>query len=242
MVFKCIIPAGGKGTRLHPYTEEVPKPLVEVAGKPLLHYTFKTLKQLKIKDIILVNGYKAHMIEEYVEKHAKDFNAVCVTQKENEMLGIPSAIISAEKEIDDDFIMLLPDFIFVENMTYILRKHKATKADSTLVLDKGKPLINCCSCRLEGDVITAITMNDGTPKSMHEYLVYGMDVHKQDFIDSCKKLKVSARGQYEIVQAYVDRLNEGKKLVGIPAKKKAFHITAPRDKEEFEKMLKEKKE
>ncbi len=238
MVLKCIIPAGGKGTRLRPYTEEVPKPLVEVAGKPLLHYTFQTLKKMKVRDIILVNGYKSHMIEEYVEKHAKEFNAVCITQKEHEMLGLPSAMISAEKEIDDDFIMVLPDFIFVEDMNYVLKKHKATNADSTLVLDKGKPLINCCSCKVEGDRITAITMNDGSPKSMHEYLVYGMDIHKPDFIDSCKKLKLSARGQYEIVQAYIDRLNEGKKLVGVPAKKKAYHITAPQDKKEFEALQK----
>src|SRR3989344_3064849 len=164
MVFKCIIPAGGKSTRLHPYTEEVPKPLVEVAGKPLLYYTLQTLKKLNVRDIILVNGYKAHMIEEYVEKHAKDFNAVCITQKEHEMLGLPSAMISAEKEIDDDFIMLLPDFIFMEDMNYVIKKHKATNADSTLVLDKGKPLINCCSCNLEEDNITAITMNNGSPK------------------------------------------------------------------------------
>ncbi|MEK6862114.1 MAG: sugar phosphate nucleotidyltransferase, partial [Nanoarchaeota archaeon] len=219
MVLKCVIPAGGKGTRLRPYTEEIPKPLVEVAGKPLLYCTLQTLKKLKVKDIILVNGYKAEMIEDYIEKNAKDFNAVCITQKEEEMLGLPSTIISAEKEIDDDFIILLPDFIFVEDMNYVIQKHQQTKSDSTIVLAKGIPWINCGSFKLEGDFITAINLNDGTPKTMHEYLAYGMDVQKPDFIDSCKKLKLSKRNQLEIVEAYISRLNEGKKLVGVPAKK-----------------------
>jgi dTDP-glucose pyrophosphorylase len=236
MALKCIIPAGGKGTRLRPFTEIVPKPLVEVNGQPLLHYTFQTLKKLKIKDIILVNGFKADMIESYVEKNAKDFNAVCITQKEEEMLGLPSALISAEKEINDDFVMLLPDFIFLEDMNYVIKKHKQLKADSTIVLSKGMPNINCGSFKLEGDYIKQISMNDGTKKNMHEYLALGMDVQKPDFIDSCKKLKLSKRGQYEIVDAYTDRLKEGKKLIGIPAKMKSYHITAPQDKLEFENL------
>ena len=237
MVLKCIIPAGGKGTRLRPYTEEVPKPLVEVAGKPLLYYTLQTLKKLKVKDIILVNGYKAEMIEDYIEKEAKDFNAVCITQKEEEMLGLPSAIISAEKEIEDDFIMLLPDFIFLEDMNYIIKKHQQLRSDSTIVLFKGTPLVNCGSFKLEGDFIKAISLNDGTPKTMYEYLAYGMDVQKPDFIDSCKALKLSKRDQLEIVEAYISRLNEGRKLIGVPARKQAFHITSHKDKEDFEKSM-----
>lgn len=236
MTLKCVIPAGGKGTRLRPYTEEIPKPLVEVAGKPLLYYTLKTLEKLKVKDIILVNGYKAEMIEEYIEKEAKDFNVVCITQKEEEMLGFPSAIISAEKEINDDFVILLPDFIFIEDMNYAVKKHFNNKADTTIVLFKDTPLINCGSFKLEGDFITAINLNDGTPKTMHEYLAYGMDVQKQDFIDSCKELKPSKRGQLEIVEAYMNRLNEGKRLVGVPAIKMSYHITSPQDKEEFERL------
>lgn len=238
MVLKCIIPAGGKGTRLRPYTEEVPKPLVEVAGKPLLYYTLETLKRLKVRDIILVNGYKAHMIEEYLTQHAKDFNAVCVTQKEHEMLGLPSTMISAEKEIDDDFIMLLPDFIFVEDMSYVVKHHYANKADSTIVLAQGTPLIHCGSFQLTKQRITAINYNDGSPKTMHPYLAYGMDIQKPDFIDSCKKLKVSKRGQYEIVDAYINRLQEGRVLTGAIASAKAFHITTPTDKKEFEEWIK----
>jgi|SRR3989344_2375366 len=235
MVLKCIIPAGGKGTRLRPYTETIPKPLVEVNGKPLLYYTLQTLKKLNIKDIILVNGYKAEMIEEYTEKNAKDFNVINITQKENEMLGLPSTMISAENEIDDDFVMLLPDFIFTEDMSYVIKKHKQLMSEGTTVLAKGKPLINCGSFRLEGDLIKEISMNDGTPKTMHENLALGMDVQKPDFIDTCKKLKLSKRGQYEIVDAYIHRIKEGKKLVGVVAKAKSYHITAPQDKLEFEK-------
>ena len=237
MVLKCLIPAGGKGIRLRPYTEEVPKPLVEVGGKPLLDYTLQTLRYLGIKDLIFVNGSKSHMIEAYAEKISPEFNSVCITQKPQEMLGFSSTFLSAEKEIDDDFVMLLPDFIFVEDMSYVLKKFYQLKADSAIVLRKGTPWMHCGSFDLHGDIVRDIIIHDGSPQLMYSHLAYGMDVHKPDFIDSCKRLKSSKRGEYEIISAYKHRLTEGKKFIGVEALQKAHHISSFEDKLAFEQIF-----
>ena len=67
----AIILAGGKGTRLRPITDCIPKALVSVGGKPILEWQVIMLAKSGIKDIIIATGYKSDLIEDYVR--AKDF-------------------------------------------------------------------------------------------------------------------------------------------------------------------------
>jgi len=68
---KIIILAGGFGTRLSEYTEEIPKPMVTVGGRPLLWHIMKIYASFKHKDFYLALGYKAETIKEYfLQYHA----------------------------------------------------------------------------------------------------------------------------------------------------------------------------
>lgn len=60
-----VILAGGKGTRLGPLTKEIPKPVVEVHGKPFLYWLIKHYVAQGFTDIVVSTGYKAEVIEEY---------------------------------------------------------------------------------------------------------------------------------------------------------------------------------
>lgn len=62
---RAIILAAGEGTRLRPYTEDRPKCLVELAGRPLLDWQIGSLKAAGIQDIVLVTGYLAEQVEAY---------------------------------------------------------------------------------------------------------------------------------------------------------------------------------
>jgi UDP-N-acetylglucosamine diphosphorylase / glucose-1-phosphate thymidylyltransferase / UDP-N-acetylgalactosamine diphosphorylase / glucosamine-1-phosphate N-acetyltransferase / galactosamine-1-phosphate N-acetyltransferase len=61
---QCVILAAGKGTRLRPLTDNLPKPLVKVVGKPLLDHIVEAFPSA-IKEIIIVTGYRGDMIREY---------------------------------------------------------------------------------------------------------------------------------------------------------------------------------
>src|SRR3989338_1674859 len=68
---KALILAGGKGTRLRPLTDKIPKGLVEVQGKTLTEWIFELLKKYGIRDVILSTGYLSEKMREYFTDGSK---------------------------------------------------------------------------------------------------------------------------------------------------------------------------
>ena len=64
---QAVLMAGGKGTRLSSVTRDIPKPMVQIDGKPLLEHQIDNLKECGITDIILVTGYLGDIIEDYFQ-------------------------------------------------------------------------------------------------------------------------------------------------------------------------------
>jgi glucose-1-phosphate thymidylyltransferase len=77
---KVIIPLAGKGTRLRPHTYVTPKPLLRVAGKPVMSYILDQLKQLGVEEIVFITGYLKERIEEYIRTEYPDFTSHFVEQ------------------------------------------------------------------------------------------------------------------------------------------------------------------
>ena len=65
MKMKLLIGAGGIGERLKPLTNDIPKPMVSICGKPVLQHTVEWAKKYGIKEIVMLNGYKSEKIIEY---------------------------------------------------------------------------------------------------------------------------------------------------------------------------------
>ena len=62
---EAIILCGGKGERLRPITNSVPKPLVKINNKPILHYVIEHLKQFEIGNFNIAGGYKSSVLKKY---------------------------------------------------------------------------------------------------------------------------------------------------------------------------------
>ena len=88
---KAVILAGGFGKRLKPLTDDRPKPLVEVLGKPILEWQLKWLRSHGITDIIICTGYKKEMIMNYVGSGSK-FDVNVKYAVEEEPLGTGGAL------------------------------------------------------------------------------------------------------------------------------------------------------
>lgn len=108
---KVVIPLAGYGTRLRPHTYTKPKPLINIAGKPVLGHILDKLQELDISEYIFVVGYLGDQIEDYISK-CYDLPARYVEQRE--MLGQSHAIYLARDYIDTDeaVFIVFGDHIF----------------------------------------------------------------------------------------------------------------------------------
>jgi NDP-sugar pyrophosphorylase family protein len=100
----CIILAAGKGTRLRPHTNTVPKPLLPVQGRPILDWIIGALPS-QVDRLVVVVNYLGEQIEEYLKQqtHVK----TAVTVKQTEPRGTGDALMSAKKLIQSDRVMVL---------------------------------------------------------------------------------------------------------------------------------------
>ena len=106
---QVVILAGGLGTRLRPYTETIPKPMIDICGKPFLEYQLAHLRKCGTKKVLLCVGYLGEKIEEYF-KDGKDFGLGIEYSYEEKQLGTAGALKNAENLIrPDSFIVINGD-------------------------------------------------------------------------------------------------------------------------------------
>jgi len=101
---KAIVPVAGIGTRLRPHTHTYPKPLLTVAGKPILSFILEPLLQCEPDEVIFVVGFKGELIRRYVEGHYS-FKATFVRQ--DKLLGLGYAVRLGMESIDHGPVLVI---------------------------------------------------------------------------------------------------------------------------------------
>lgn len=107
---KVVILAGGKGTRLKEYTENIPKSMINILGKTVLEYQFENLKKFNLTDIIICIGYLGEKIIDYYGD-GKKFGVNIQYVLEKVPMGTGGALNDLKNIIDEDFILLFGDIM-----------------------------------------------------------------------------------------------------------------------------------
>ena len=115
---KVIVPLAGKGTRLLPLTKRVPKPLVRVAGRPVMDYVMDAVKPLDVDEIIVITGHLKHVVERYIVSQY-DVPAKFVEQKTLD--GTAGAINLARPYVDGPVLIIFVDTLFEADLTLVKR-------------------------------------------------------------------------------------------------------------------------
>lgn len=129
---QTVIMAGGKGTRIASVNAEVPKPMLNVCGKPILEHQFEVLKRQGLTEIILVIGHLGHVIREYFEDGSR-FGVSITYIEEKELLGTAGSLYYLKDIVRDDFFLLNGDLIFDVDLHRFMEFHKAKGAIATLL-------------------------------------------------------------------------------------------------------------
>lgn len=130
---KAFILAGGKGKRLRPFTETLPKPILPIGSKSILEITIEYLKVNGFNEIILAIGYLKESIMHHLED-GKRFSVKITYSIEKSPLGTAGAVKKAAKHINETFVVILGDIIADIDYRAVLKYHKKMNAIGTMVV------------------------------------------------------------------------------------------------------------
>ena len=207
-----VVMAGGKGTRLNPFTDILPKPLIPIGEKTVLESILDHFLAAGSTSQHLILNYKAGMIEAYLEEEAKKYNLKYVREKE--FFGTAGSLKLLEGSINETFILSNCDIIVRANYDEVLRLHKEKGAKLTILsaIKHYKIPYGVVDFEVGGKVNTikekpeyTVTINTG---------VYVMDESCLDYIPENKK--------YDMPDLIDTLLEKGETVLTYPVNEKDY--------------------
>ena len=126
-----VIMAGGKGTRLDPFTRILPKPLIPVGDKPSVEIIIDEFKQQGIYQFILSLNHKAELVESYFNSMEKDYTVQYV--REDECMGTAGSLKLMEHKLPDIFVVSNCDVVVRANFAEVIDFHQEKAASMTIL-------------------------------------------------------------------------------------------------------------
>ncbi len=192
-ISKAVIMAAGKGTRMLPLTENIPKVLIEINNKPFLYYVIENLKKAGFEEFGIISGYFKEKIKEFIKEN--NFNAVIIEQKKQ--LGTGHAVMQAKEFCrDKDFIVLGGDNLFsVQDLEAVNSQDEFCYVVGKKVEDPSKYGVLKTK---DGRLIEIIEK----PKEFVGDLINtGLYKFTKDIWNALDQIELSERGEYELTDA-----------------------------------------
>jgi glucose-1-phosphate cytidylyltransferase len=127
---KCVILAGGKGTRISEYTKLIPKPMVKIGSKPILEHIINYYIKFGFKDFIIAGGYKYPIIKKYFKKKKISANIKVVNTGLNSLTG--KRLVKLKNELKETFMLTYGDGLSNIDLKKLLLFHKKNKKKITV--------------------------------------------------------------------------------------------------------------
>ena len=129
---KVVILAGGLGTRISEYTKTIPKPMIKVCGKPIIHRIIDHYVQYGHNEFYIALGYKGKVIKEYFKKKklTKKIKIHLIETGKNTMTG--GRLKRLKKYLDETFLLTYGDGLSDVNLDKLINFHKKNKKLITL--------------------------------------------------------------------------------------------------------------
>jgi len=212
MPVHVIIPAAGYGTRLRPQTWSKPKPLVSVAGKPILGHVLDSIVTLEPESVVFVTGYLGGQIKDYVNANY-DFPAEFVIQKE--MRGQADAISLARSYVSGPVLIVFADTIFSTDLTRL----KDTTADGVIYVKAVENPQSFGIVEMRDQYLRRIIEKPANPPT--NLAVTGLYYfHDSDrlfaAIDAIMEAGMQTKGEYYLTDAIQLMINDGARIEAAP--------------------------
>ena len=194
---KAILLAAGEGTRLRPLTYQIPKPLIDVSGRPIIQYALEQLKSY-VDEYVLVIGYKAEQIQKHFGDSFEGRKITYVIQEQQ--LGTGHAVNCAREHLihEKKFVLIMGDNIYTKHDVYRCMENGLC----VLVTEVKEPQkFGIVITDSSGNLVNIIEKPKNSELNLANTALY---VLSGEIFQEIDKLKVSERGEYDLPEAVVN--------------------------------------
>ena len=224
---KVVILAGGLGTRISEYTKVIPKPMVNISGKPIILHIMKHFAKYGHREFFIAVGYKGDVIKKFFRKNKFGWNVNIIETGKKTMTG---GRIKRLKTIlkNERFFLTYGDGISNVNLNALLSFHKSKK--SSVTLTAVRPTSRFGVIKIKNSKVSYFKEKSRLDES---WINGGFFVFKKEIF------KFLGKGNEMLERSPMIKLSKKKQLVGYKHKGFWQCMDTPRDKEFLKKLLRE---
>lgn len=229
MTTKAVLFAAGRGTRLGALTANVPKPLLPVAGRPIIVHILDGLRRAGIEEIAIVTGYLAEMIEtELGNGEASGLSLRYIRQEQSD--GTARALNLARQWLGDERFFFGWGDILVRPENYRSVIKAARLADAAIAVNQVDDPWAGGAVYMDGaNVVQRIVEKPAKGASATRWNNAGFGVLGPGIWPEVDRLGPSERGEYELPRAIAALVESGARVVAVPVEGEWFDIGTPQD-------------
>ncbi|SDM91814.1 glucose-1-phosphate thymidylyltransferase [Halogranum gelatinilyticum] len=233
---KAVVLAAGEGTRLRPLTEDKPKGMVEVDGKPILTHCFDQLAELGANEFVVVVGYRK---QDIISHYGDEYRGIPITYAhQREQSGLAHALLTVEEHIDDDFMLILGDNIFDANLDDVVKRQKEDRADAAFLVEEvpyeEASRYGVCDTNDYGEITDVVEKPEDPPSNL---VMTGFYTFSPAIFHACHLVQPSNRGEYEISEAIDLLIRSGRTIDAIRMNGWRVDVGYPEDRDKAERLL-----
>ena len=211
---KAMIFAAGLGTRLKPFTDNHPKALAIVNGKPLLQRNIEYLKSFGIDEIVINVHHFADQIIEFLEENNYFGIEIIISDETDQVLETGGGLVKAKDNFTEDFLVMNVDILTDLNLAEFIKAHQENKAIVSLAVS-------------DRDSSRKLFFNEQNELKGWRNLKTEEEIKAVDSLDNCKDLafsgihvisptlfdKITEKGKFSIMKVYMD-LMQTESIIG----------------------------
>ncbi len=210
MIKEAVILAAGQGVRMRPLTDELPKPCLPVAGKPIIHIILEELHKAGIERVVIVTHYMENVLKEAVNGKAESLGISVEYARQGGILGTADALVKASEKLEGDkFIVYYADIIVSsDTLRNIMHAHSDNCTCTLAVTEVDDPTkFGVIKVDREMNVVDIV---EKPSFSDVKTIFAGIYVGTSSLIDYARETEPSPRGEKEITTTFLKAIKSGK--------------------------------